>query len=253
MQPLSDQSQKLISSYLHLPFSNQDVSCPYFNNRRKGLRGSLRVLIGKGTPDDIVDEAKIISLKKRIDLEKLSSADLKKFLVDNNLGVDCSALVYHILDAEMKARGLKSINNYLKFSKIKNPLRNLLVRFRPVESAGVKTFADPLNSTVVKLPNIQPGDFIVMLNTGVNHDRNHILLIFNIQYPIINYLHSLQWSTDGKYNHGVREGRIEIIDPNKSILEQRWVEYNKTGAENETLNHAKSASSLEIRRLTALQ
>jgi len=252
MKSLSKQTQNLINSYLRLPFPNKDVSCPYFNNRRTGLRGGLRAIIGKGTPDDIIEEAKIISLREKIDLTKLSNDELKKFLIDNNLGVDCSALVYHVLDTELKTRKMKGLNKYLKYSQIKNPLRKLLVKFRPVESTGVKVFADEINSVKIKLTDIEPGDLIIMLNTGINHDRDHILLITNVSSNI-NYIHSFQWTSDGKYNHGVREGQIEIIDPNKNLLEQKWLENSKIDEENETFQHARLAKHVILKRLLAIK
>jgi hypothetical protein len=61
----------------------------------------------------------------------------------------------------------------------------------------------------------------------------------------------LDWRTDGLYNHGVRQGTIEIVDLAKSLTNQIWIESGKTGEENETLERAIYAKNLLIRRLKA--
>ena len=66
---LSLKAQKLIDNYLSLPFPGvEGARCPYFNNAKLHARGQLRVLIGKGTPQEIVEEAKIISIQYRAGL-----------------------------------------------------------------------------------------------------------------------------------------------------------------------------------------
>ena len=75
----------------------------------------------------------MFAFKDKIDLGSLADENLRRFLVDHNLGVDCSALVYHILDAESKARGQGPLKKHLKFPNIKNPLRKLLTKLRTVE------------------------------------------------------------------------------------------------------------------------
>jgi len=206
------------------------------------MRAGLRVLIGKGSMEDIVDEATLIALREKIDLKKLDAQELKKFLVDSHLGIDCSGLAYYVLDAELKSRGLGGLNKYLKFPFITNPFRKLLTLLRPIESAGVRTFAHDHNSIEVKLSDIKPGDFIVILGAGDNHDRNHILIVHEITDDTIKYTHSMQWPSDGAYNHGVRQSEIEITDKNKNILEQIWFEP-------EALNYARGANEVKIGRL----
>jgi len=249
---LSESAQQLINQYLHLPIQNKDVSCPYYNNRRAKIRGGLRVLIGKGNPEDIATEANIISLREKIDLNNLGNIQIKKILVDNSLGTDCSAFVYHVLNEELKARQKGSLNKYLKFPNIKNPFRKLILKLRTVESTNVKIFAHEENSIKIEINNIQAGDLIIMLSSGPSHDRDHIVLITGVENSIIYYAHSFQWTADGKYNHGVRTGKIKITDINKNLIDQQWIEQEKTNEENETWQHAKLAKILEIRRLKIL-
>jgi len=239
---LSKEALKVINDYLNLPIGNVKISCPYFNNRHSGVRAGLRVLIGKGNIEDILEEAMLISLREKIDLKNLNFEQAKKFLIDNNIGIDCSGLAYHILDAELQAQGKGKLKKYLKFPFVKNPLRKILTKLRPVESAGVRTFAHELNSVEVKLNEIKPGDMIVMIGTGPKHDYNHVLIVHNLEDSKIQYTHSMKYPTDGLINHGVRQGEIEIIVPEKNLLEQKW-------SEAQALDHAKLAEALYIRRL----
>jgi hypothetical protein len=247
MKSLSPQALQTIQNYLSLPFPDKHVTCPYFNNRRVRLRGGLRALIGKGSPQDLVEEAIIISLREKIDLNKLSDEDLQKFLVDNKLGIDCSGLVYHILDVEMKAQGKGSLHQVLKRPWFKNPIRKLLVKFRPIENTGVGTFNHDVNSFTVNLKDIQPGDLIIIMGAGPKQDYNHILTINQIETQnselrTLNYVHSFQYPTDGPYNHGVRQESITITDSNKSLLEQNW-------SEPQMQEYAKKAKECKIKRL----
>lgn len=254
MTQLSLQAMGTIHDYLHLPFGHGDISCPYYNNRRGGLRGSLAAIVGKGSAQEIVDEAQAIALGKKVSLNSLSADELKKFLVDHDLGIDCSGLAYHILESELAARGLGTLGTHLRFPNIKNPIRRLLVRLRPAQNTSVGVLADDANSTPVALDAIQPGDMIIMLRSGINHDRDHVLIVHDVSNITreIAYTHALDWRIDGLYGHGVRQGTITVTDPTKPLVEQQWTEQGKTGVENETRERAAHAAAVEIRRLRIL-
>lgn len=249
MQTLSSQSLKTINDYLHLPIGSVFVNCPYYNNRRAKVRAGLRALIGKGSVDDIVEEATIIALREKVDLKKLDAQNLKKFLVDSYLGIDCSGLVYHILDAELKARRLGSLKKHLKFPFIKNLFRKLLTILRPVESAGVRTICHEKNCVAIdKIEQIQPGDLIAIIGGGEKQDRNHVLVVHevtNVGGEVVHYTHSMQWLGDGEYNHGVRQSEIKITDKNKNLLDQTWLEP-------EALTYARQAREVKVWRLKVL-
>ncbi len=254
---LSQHAFRVMNGYVELPFPNKKVNCPYFNNKRHQIHGSLRVHIGKGSPDDIIEEAIIEALKRKINLNDLTEEETKKFLVDNNLGVDCSALVYHVLQQEVKNKKCHNLANCITFPDIKNPIRKLIARIRNVENTSVSVLAHGKNSQKININKIKPGDLIVMLETGHDHKMNHVMLIFKTetfdgQTKKIYYVHSFHWSSEGKYNHGVRKGTIEIIDDSEDLLNQKWTENEKENENNETYLHAKMAKKLCIKRLNAM-
>jgi hypothetical protein len=233
---LSPQAEAVINDYLQLPFpKDRSIACPYYNNRRGKIRGALRVLVGKGGPEEIVEEALIISLRDKIDLDSLDDATLKKFLVNHHLGVDCSGLAFHILNAEVHARGKGKLKNYLTFPKQTGLLRRLILKLRPAENTSVKVLAAPENSVAVAWPEAQPGDLIIMLGTNPKHDYDHVLVVEQVEPHKITYVHALQWSSDGLYDHGARRGIIEITDPNLPLTKQRWIEKRKQDEANERI------------------
>lgn len=251
---LSPQALKVIDNFLHLPIRGHDISAPYSNNSRAGIRAGLRVLVGKGSPQDIADEALIMSLKDKLDLNTLTNEQLKAWLAQNHIGIDCSGFAYYILDAEARARRQGPLARALVFKPTWNPLRKLIQKLRPVENVGVGTLAHQNNSREIKLAQVAPGDLIVFWRTGTNHLLNHVLIVHDVERHettprVIHYSHSFAWSTDGRFNHGARQGAITITDPNNNLLEQSWAEQGKIGAANETYAHAKDAERLEIRRL----
>lgn len=266
MEKLSPSAIQTIHDYLNLPFTGiSGVRCPYFNNAKLGQRGQLKVLIGKGTPEEIVEEAKIVAIQYRsnvFDKNGIFSAHvvhpaehekvecIRQFLVDNNLGVDCSGFVTNVLRKYFQETKEVDLAKTLFVTPKKSFLRWIISRLRPVEQISVNVYADDKNTAVITdLKTIQPGDLVVILKTGPNKNHNHILLVEEVDYNKIKYAHARAWSSEGKYGHGVSRGTITIANPEKGLLEQIWEEKEKTNENNETYLEAKQASVLEIRRI----
>lgn len=248
---------ELIETYSGLQIAGHCIQCPYFNNKRARLRGALRPLIGKGTSEEIIEETEILAMKEKINLAEISDDAVKKFLVDHNLGIDCSGFVFYLLEAELAARKNISLKNKIRFEPIWNPLRLLIRKLRVVENINVQVLASEKNSLSLSLLDIKPGDIIVILNSGLDSARDHVLFVEKVEYEKnipskIHYVHSFQWSTDGKYNHGVRRGEITISNPSETIVDQKWIEQNVEGEKNETWRRTRGAKRVEIRRLVVL-
>lgn len=257
-ETLGQQALDVIDAYMHLNVGTGTVNCPYFNNKRSKVRAGLRVLIGKGSAKDITDEVTLVSLREKVDLSALSEDELKQYLIEHNIGIDCSGLAYYILDAVSAANGSGGLKKSLNYPFAKNPIRKLLTKTRPVENVNVKTLADESNSSVVSLKDVRPGDMIMIVGAGYTGVVDHILIVHAVDRAddnptAIHYTHSFQWSIDGRFAHGVRQGIIRITDPGKPLLDQEWEEQGIVDARrNETHRRASEADSLEIRRLKAL-
>ncbi len=241
---LSPQALEVIDGYSNIP---------YFNNKIVQARMSLRARAGKGSPKDIFDELQTIVKKHHIDASTLSDESRKKLLVDNNLGVDCSALAYHALDAESRGRGQGHLNRHLTFMTGRNPMTKMLSYLRPVENCNVKTFASDTNSRVIALKEVRPGDFITMLGGPDNVDRDHILLIHEAEYagesPVsIHYSHAVAYPKDGLYGTGLKRGKIDIANPEQGFTKQSWPEDGSAQKAEGILKRAHD-SKTELRRL----
>ena len=249
---LSPQALAVIDSYEHLKIGNKTINCPYFNNRTSNLRGALRVLVGKGTPGEIADEARIISLRDKFELDELNEGDLIKFLTEQHLGIDCAAFGYYVLDAELQSTQNKKLKQLLSF-KSKGLLRRLIAKFRIVENTGVLVFSE--NSKEIKLDEVKPSDTIIALGGGIRHDYNHIIIITSVtkdqsdKPQSMEYAHSYTWKSEGKYTKGIRRGTIKITKPEGTILEQQWTEDGKSGDKNETWVYLNGAHNVCLTRI----
>ncbi len=254
---MNEKSLELIEDYKNFRIGSATCSIPYYNNRHIGIRGGFRVKVGKGSVKEIQEEVQNIITLQKINLLNLNDINLKKFLVDHTLGIDCSGFAYHVLNEESIAREKGFLEKNLTFQATKGLFGKYRTKIRPAENTSVTIFADDKNSTIIDLKNILPGDMVTMIGGEEKEEkpnaRDHIIILTKIEYEnnlpkIIHYTHSIAWPTDGEYGHGVREGIIEITDIEKHITEQKWIENEKTDGENYTWSRARK-SQTEIRHL----
>ena len=243
---LSPSALSVIDQYINFSIGGAVCSIPYFNNKTANLRHALRTHIGKGSPKEIRDEVTSILVKNHVSIETLVSESLKKLIVDNKIGIDCSALVYYILNAESEANGSGSLKKHISFVNRNGLFGKIRAKLRPVENCGVSTLADDKNSSVVELKDIQPGDMITMIGGPDNNDRDHNLVVHRVDYEnsipvVIYYTHAVAYPEDGLYGTGVRQGKIELTNAGENILEAGW-------EENQMLERARK-SKTEIRRI----
>lgn len=256
MHQLEGKTREVIDQYLSLPFGAKP-SCPYFINKRRNIRSQLRVLKGKGSPREIAEEATIDALHMRLDPASLSTDKAKEFLVKQSLGIDCSGLAYHILDAYAREKKNKSLRSFVKSNR-KGFIGLLLARLRPAENMGVATFANDRNSFSLPASKAEPGDFIVFLGTEKEPLHNHMMIITGVEKTEgdtrMSYVHSYSWPSEGLYGHGVREGNILVhgIGDTDDLLQGTWKEKGEVGAGNYTFESARNAKELSIRRLKNL-
>lgn len=250
---ISQEAFDIIDQYKNFKVGNAICSVPYFNNRTTKLRGAIRVEIGKGSPKDIFDEVEQFCIKNKVEINSLTSESLKALLVDSNIGIDCSAFAYYVLNEESISQHKGAIDKHLSFPYSKGFINRIKCKIRPIENTDVRTLAHNANSRIVSIKDIKNGDIITMLGGPDGDDRDHILVIDRIEYQnfipaTLHYVHSIKWPTDGVYNHGIHEGTIEILNPDKDIVDQIWIENNMRGNDNYTHFRAQK-SQTEVRRL----
>ncbi len=207
---LSKEALEIIDSYLNFKIDEMSCGIPYYNNKKTGSRISTRVQKGKGSPEEIKQEVRELLIKEGI---KNIKFDLKKFLVERNIGIDCSGLAYYILDAECQSLGKGKLKDNISFPFCKGIFRKIKCKLRPEENIDVATLAHNTNSHIVPIEKIEPGDMVTILRE--NKERNHILIIHKVGYinnipNIIYYTHSISLPEDGLYGHGIRQEKIEL-------------------------------------------
>lgn len=250
---LSSRALNIIDQYAKFQFGPAICSIPYFNNKTVKARGALAVNVGKGSPREIYEEVQSILLKNHIATDSLTNDSLKKFMADNNIGVDCSGFAYYVLNAESEESGKGHLEKHIKFVQTSSFLGKMIASLNPVKNINVTTLADNRNGRVISIKEVQPGDIITMIKNNEGSERNHILVIHQVEYQNfvptkIHYSHAVAYGSDGLYGSGIKQGVIEILDINKSITEARWTEENKEGQSNEIFMRANN-SKTEIRRL----
>ncbi len=264
---LSPRALSVIDQYLHFKVGPAMCSVPYFNNRTTRARVALRAHTGKGSPKDIFDEAQSVLLKAHVATDSLTSESLKKLLVDNNLGIDCSGFAYYVLNSESVETSTGKLDTRISFVNAGGLLGKIRAKLRPVENCSVATLANNKNSTVVELKDIVPGDMITLLATQSKtpsipnttppqphqNDRDHILVIHQVEYQNfvaskIHYSHAVAYPEDGIYGSGIKQGVIEIVDHTKPITEALWIENDREGPSNRIFTRAQN-SKTEARRL----
>lgn len=253
MSSLSPAAQTIVQNYLQLPLIGTKVNAPYFNNQRSKVRAGLAVQIGKGTPEEIALEAEVEARAKQFPISSAPEADIKKFLVEQNLGVDCSALAYYVLRYEGIVKNNQDLQSSLYFPQAKSFFRKLIIKLRPSTNVNVAVLGDDHNSRAISKKEIQAGDLIFFWNTGLDKKLNHVLIVTEVNENTVTYVHSFRWRNEGQYDHGVRTGTITWTNPDTSLLDDTWTEKNTTGADNDTLQHAREAEKFEIRRLKVLE
>ncbi len=189
------------------------VRIPYWRNRitHRGLCRIQGSFGGKGAPSQIkratIDRAK----KSGIDINKLTSVQIRKFMTQKRIGLDCSGFVFQVLDFLFPGfwQGLKRA-----FGKSSNPIR----RFN----------SDALTSKentilIKKVEDIKVGDLIPISWQGKKVD--HVLVVVEINKKEIVYAHSSQKTKIT----GPHKGKIKITDLKKGLDKQSWQEKNLDG------------------------
>ncbi len=253
---LSTDADRMIGSYIDFRIGNARTGIPYFNNKIGRARGGERARVGKGSPKDILEELEIILVKGHVAKDSLSDEALKKILVDNNLGIDCSGFAYYVLDSENRARGHGHINRRMTFLKGKNPVAKMFSYLRPAQNCDVRAFASDMNSRIIALKNAQAGDIITMIDSGdasERAERNHIIVITEVvqesgETKSLSYAHAIAYPEDGLYGSGVKQGKIDIAYAGEALTKQLWSESGSPDKAKRIFERA-LASTTELRRL----
>lgn len=208
---IQDKFYHFLKSYLEIKLDGKTYNCPYWSNKiRRGkvvIRGFQN---GKGESVSIRNELMRL-LKDEINHALIlgSRKNLFKFAKCHRIGIDCSGLVYQLLNRLVKI-GYKN-------SKIID-LEDVFtggINKTDVKLLTGQQFTKKINN----ITRIQLGD-LIRINNG-----RHIALILTKNRNIITYVHSSNLTQET----GVHLGKIRIINKSQSLTKQDWLEKTKTG------------------------
>lgn len=230
IEKLPKSAQTTFNQYLNLPLNGKKFPCPYYINIKKlRQRMGLRVLIGKGTPEEIIRESLIYEKLRGVDFNKMSIGEIREFMVKRHIGIDCSGFVVHILDSWLMSIGKKHLWHYLRFPK--QSIYRRIARFlRPVENISANTLTNDQNTIQIKnLNNIQCGDLIrscMKKRSKSLENFYHVMLISETnksdgKIKLFKYIHATR---QYEKEHGVREGEVLVSDPKQSLYKQKWTD-----------------------------
>ncbi len=224
---LPKEATEIIDHYFNLKIGNKKIRCPYYINLKRTK--DLRALVGKGTPEEIELEVQIWAKLRGIDLIKSSEKEIREFLINEGIGIDCSGFVIHVINGWYKAVNGKNI--WSKLKPMKNDIiHRLAYKLKPVEKLGAEIITNLENSETIEIGNVLPGD--VIRTKWKRKNSHHILLVSKIEkdskgnVKIIEYTHSIPFYDE---KSGVKTGEIEVIHQNKPLQDQKWLEVDDSG------------------------
>lgn len=226
---LGKNANNIIHEFNNLQLGGKSVVCPYHINP-KSSRANLRVLSGKGSPEEIVLETEIYAKLGGLDLTKMSESEVRKFMIKRHIGIDCSGFIVHVLNEEVQERLGKKLWSVI-IKKKRNIYSSLRYFLRPVENIGVADLTSDLNSSEIKnLNDVKAGDIIRFTSLKSEHGL-HVLLIHEIELENdklikIKFVNSNRYYGD---ENGIRFGEIIINDNKLGLEKQKWIDLDYNG------------------------
>lgn len=203
---------EFIRQYSEMKIVGLVIQCPYWINRLKDGKVILRGYAnGKGSSREIREELIKRLNNLSVDLKfELTPESLRKFARRERIGIDCSGLVYRVLD-ELLLLGYGNTNK-----------KNLDQVFSGgINKTNVKRLTSPEYSReIIDIQEYKLGDLIKLWG------GKHVAIILTNNPEEITYIHSSSLSTKIQ---GVHTSKIRIIDVTKLLKDQYWIELTRNG------------------------
>lgn len=182
---------------------------------------------GKGSPEMIRKALLNEATFHDVDLEKADIFEIYDFMRAHRIGIDCSGLAYHVLDAYIKERLSKPLSAFLvRYPGILGKIERTLLSYKRFRRISAKTLTSPLNTTeIYAVKNMQIADLV-----RISRERDHVLVISRITHDEsdtitqIEYVHSSSVNTQMR---GPHYGIIQVQDQEKGLEAQIWLEKTK--------------------------
>lgn len=218
--PAEQALQQRADEYVNFEIDGKHVRIPY-------VLGFGRLQFwktsGKGTPEQIRQEVCAMANREGFDLSTAAEIAITHFMKQHKIGIDCSGLAYHLLDAYCQKLHGQSIGHFvLRYPGLLGAAEKTLLSYQRQRRINVLTLTAPLNSAPVpKTQDIRTGDLIRM-----HGELDHVLVVTHVSNDTITYVHS---SSKNTRKRGPHYGSITVIDPSLGLEHQQWQEETKDG------------------------
>jgi len=223
--------KEIVERYMNLKIGGKKIKCPYFINKYR--KKDLRVMVGKGDPDEIETETKLWAKIKNFNLNTADNKQIREFMTNMGIGIDCSGFVVHVLNMYFKSIIGKSIWKYFSLPKEYGLFLKIGYLLRPAEKLGADILTNEDNCYIVnRIKDIQVLDLIRSKSKVQN--GHHVMIVTDLKFresdnklQYIEYAHSTPYFDE---DNGVKYGRITIRNEDLKLEDQIWEEIDSEGS-----------------------
>ncbi|MBI4037386.1 hypothetical protein HY385_03105 [Candidatus Daviesbacteria bacterium] len=195
-QSLMSNSQILWEAYdqFLLPLGGKKVPTPYRRNEVGSFQKLGPEFQGKSSPEVLTQTTKKLAKEQNFDLNKASMEEIREFMKQNKLGIDCSGFVYRMLNSLVQKVKGKSLEGF---------------GFPHVGRTNVdRLTSDEFSIKIPDFDQIKPGD-LVRLDSKALDGVPHCVIVLDHQDKIITYAHSTrQTNPNGVHMGQIIEGKF---------------------------------------------
>ena len=227
VEKLPQKVENFVDSYFIIKIGSKRVKSPYYRNIKRA-RAELRALVGKGTPEEIGEETLIYAKLRGFAFKGKEEKEIREFMRSQGIGTDCSGFVAHIYNEWLKSEGKGHLSRHIKFPKV-SFYRTIVRMLRPIENISADLLTGTLNADPVELRDVKVGDMIRLKGVDRGH---HVVMISEVSRDKSGKVNKLEYVHSSPHygeENGVKYGKINIIDEDKELKDQIWLEKDKNG------------------------
>lgn len=192
-----------------MEINGKKFSCPYWKNKIRNGKVIIRgFLNGKGESRAIRSQLENL-LYKKFKNGIPEAAEFVKFAKRERIGIDCSGLVYRLLDRLLK----------LGYKQTKYGSLDELFHDKIDKTNVLRLTAEDKSLRIDDYKKLEYGDMIRMMR------GKHLMFITDTDDEYITYVHASNMTK----TQGVHTGKIQIINAELPLENQKWQESTRKG------------------------
>ena len=205
----------LTEKFLNLEVESIVLRTSYWMNHDPGLQGSEYYQTfpqgGKRSPEEIINLIETAIHDKGVDISGLNEDELRRFMWEKGIGVDCSGFAYQVCREVFVSLGGHDFDSVVIGRELEE---------RGITKTAARDLTDSKNSfPIPNVNHVMPGD-LIRCKGG-----RHVIVFLGINDSQMECVHS----SDAVATPGVSRFLIAVTNPMGTIFEQEWGETRKGG------------------------